>query len=154
MVLFRSSSNAKYSHVIYQLSFYSIFRFIIILKQCYRNPLALDGGLRQQKIDICDITILLQEYGNQRININIYHKYHIVFVCKYRKKLLVSKEILDYIKQFSYEICTKNNIIIKYMEADKDYIYYMIETESTISLSKFGRMDILLVAQAMFLKKY
>ena len=32
------------------------------------------------------------------------------------------------------------------MEADKDYIYYMIETESTISLSKFGRMDILLVA--------
>ncbi|EIC97198.1 transposase IS200-like domain protein [Lachnoanaerobaculum saburreum F0468] len=25
-------------------------------------------------------------------------QYHIIFVCKYRKKLLVSKEISDYIK--------------------------------------------------------
>ena len=94
----------------------------------------------------------------------------------YRKKLLVSKEISDYIKQFSYEICTKSNIIIKYMDTDKDHIHYMIETEPTISISKvvnliksyttyniwkkhteylknhfgknihFGRMDILLVA--------
>ena len=54
----------------------------------------------------------------------------------YRKKLLVSKEISDYIKQFSYEICTKSNIIIKYMETDKDHIHYMIETEPTISISK------------------
>ena len=59
-----------------------------------------------------------------------------IFVCKYRKKLLVSKEISDYIKQFSYEICTKNNIIIRYMETDKDHIHYMIETEPTISISK------------------
>ena len=103
-------------------------------------------------------------------------QYHIIFVCKYRKKLLVSKEISDYIKQFSYEICTKSNIIIKYMETGKDHIHYMIETEPTISISKvvnliksyttyhiwkkhteylknhfgknihFGRMDILLVA--------
>ena len=63
-------------------------------------------------------------------------QYHIIFVCKYRKKLLVSKEISDYIKQFSYEICTKSNIIIKYMETDKDHIHYMIETEPTISISK------------------
>ena len=52
------------------------------------------------------------------------------------KKLLVSKEISDYIKQFSYEIYTKSNIIIKYMETDKDHIHYMIETEPTISISK------------------
>ena len=63
-------------------------------------------------------------------------QYHMIFVCKYRKKLLVSKEISDYIKQFSYEICTKNNIIIRYMETDKDHIHYMIETEPTISISK------------------
>lgn len=63
-------------------------------------------------------------------------QYHIIFVCKYRKKLLVSKEISDYTKQFSYEICTKSNIIIKYMETDKDHIHYMIETEPTISISK------------------
>ena len=30
----------------------------------------------------------------------------------------------------------KSNIIIKYMETDKDHIHYMIETEPTISISK------------------
>ena len=46
-------------------------------------------------------------------------QYHIIFVCKYRKKLLVSKEISDYIKQFSYEICTKSNIIINIWKQTK-----------------------------------
>ena len=63
-------------------------------------------------------------------------QYHIIFVCKYRKKLLVSKEISDYIKQFSYEIYKKHNIIIKYMKTDKDHTQYMIETVPTISISK------------------
>ena len=63
-------------------------------------------------------------------------QYHIIFVCEYRKKLLALKEISDYIKQFSYEICAKSNIAIKYMETDKDHIHYMIETEPTISISK------------------
>ena len=63
-------------------------------------------------------------------------QYHMIFVCKYRKKLLVSKEISAYIKQFSYEICATNNIIIRYMETDKDHIHYMIETEPTISINK------------------
>ena len=67
-------------------------------------------------------------------------QYHMIFVCKYRKKLLVSKEISDYIKQFCYEICTKNNIIIKYMETDKDHIHYMIGTEPTISISKVDNL--------------
>nr|WP_308450896.1 transposase [Brotaphodocola catenula] len=43
-------------------------------------------------------------------------QYHIIFVCKYRKKLLVSQQISDDIKQFSYEICQKHKVIIKYME--------------------------------------
>ena len=79
---------------------------------------------------------MLWEYGNQRTDINIYYSIILFFVCKYRKKLLALKEISDYIKQFSYEICTKSNIIIKYMETDKDHIHYMIETEPTISISK------------------
>ena len=56
-------------------------------------------------------------------------QYHIIFVCKYRKKLLVSQQVSDDIKQFSYEICQKHKVIIKYMETDKDHIHYMIETE-------------------------
>nr|WP_243013864.1 MULTISPECIES: transposase [unclassified Clostridium] len=31
-------------------------------------------------------------------------QYHIIFVCKYRKKLLVSRQMSDDIQQFSYEI--------------------------------------------------
>ncbi len=63
-------------------------------------------------------------------------QYHIIFVCKYRKKLLISKEISEDIKQFSYEICRKHPVIIKYMETDKDPIPYMIETEPAMSVSK------------------
>ena len=63
-------------------------------------------------------------------------QYHIIFVCKYRKKLLMSKQISDDIKQFSYEICQKHKIIIRYMETDKDHIHYMIETDPTMSISK------------------
>ncbi len=48
----------------------------------------------------------------------------------------MSKKISDDIKQFSYEICQKHGIIIKYMETDKDHIHYMIEAEPTISVSK------------------
>ena len=55
---------------------------------------------------------------------------------EYRKKLLMSKQISDDIKQFSYKICQKHKVIIRYMETDKDHIHYMIETEPTMSISK------------------
>ena len=61
-------------------------------------------------------------------------QYHIIFVCKYRKKLLTVKQISDDIKQFSYEIYQKHKVIIRYMETDKDHIHYMIETEPTMSI--------------------
>ncbi|MEE0295682.1 MAG: IS200/IS605 family transposase, partial [Lachnospiraceae bacterium] len=67
-------------------------------------------------------------------------QYHIIFVCKYRKKLLVSRQISDDIKQFSYEICQRHSVIIRYMETDKDHIHYMIETEPTMSISKIVNM--------------
>ena len=47
-------------------------------------------------------------------------QYHIIFVCKYGKKMRVSKQIVDDIKQYSYEICQKHKVIIRYMETDKD----------------------------------
>lgn len=63
-------------------------------------------------------------------------QYHLIFVCKYRKKLLTDKIISEDIKQLSYEICNKHNVIIKEMETDNDHIHYMIETDPTISISK------------------
>ena len=64
---------------------------------------------------------------------------YIIFVCKYRKKLRVSKQISDDIKQFSYEICQRHKVSIRYMETDKDHIHYMIETEANINLSDLVR---------------
>ena len=67
-------------------------------------------------------------------------QYHVIFVCKYRKKLLEIKDISDDIKQFSYEICCKHNVNIKYMETDKDHIHYMIETIPNSNLSNIIKM--------------
>ena len=50
--------------------------------------------------------------------------------------ILVSKPIADDIKLFSYEICQKHHVMIRYMETDKDHIHYMIETQPTMSVSK------------------
>lgn len=66
-------------------------------------------------------------------------QYHLIFVCKYRKKLLVSRQIADEVKLLSNEICKKHKVIIKYMEVDKDHIHYMIETRPNINLSNFVR---------------
>ena len=63
-------------------------------------------------------------------------QYHVIFVCKYRKKLFLLKKLSDDIKNLYYEICNKHNIKIKYLEADKDHIHYMIEAEPSISISK------------------
>lgn len=62
-------------------------------------------------------------------------QYHLIFVCKYRKRLFLLPNISDDIKQFSYEICSRHDIQIKYMETDKDHIHYMIETTPNVALS-------------------
>ena len=53
--------------------------------------------------------MLYFEYGWMEIKKQekILIQYHIIFVCKYRKKLFILKQISDDIKQLSYEICEK-----------------------------------------------
>ena len=67
-------------------------------------------------------------------------QYHIIFVCKYRKKLFLLKHIFYDIKNFSIDICNKNNLLIKYMETDNDHIHYMIETTPNISIFKIVKL--------------
>ena len=66
-------------------------------------------------------------------------QYHLIFVCKYRKKLLVNQNVTIDIKRLSLEICKKHNVVIHYMEVDKDHIHYMIETTPNINMSNFIR---------------
>ena len=67
------------------------------------------------------------------------HKYllqfHLIFVCKYRKPLLSHKRISDEIKELSRQLCQRHDVIIRYMETDRDHIHYMVELPPTVAIS-------------------
>ncbi len=51
-------------------------------------------------------------------------RYHIIFVIKYRKKLL--KKYGNEIKQFVFEIAKESDFDIQEMEVDKDHLHLMM----------------------------
>lgn len=57
--------------------------------------------------------------------------YYFIFVCKYRKKLLIKYG--EDIKQIMFDIGKNYDFTIKEMEADKDYIHMMISSVPKIS---------------------
>lgn len=63
-------------------------------------------------------------------------QYHLILVCKYRKKLLSVNQVSKDIKNLSKVILEKHNVLIKYMETDKDHIHYMLELNPDMSVSK------------------
>ena len=58
-------------------------------------------------------------------------RYHIIFVCKYRKQLLI--KLGDEIKNIMYDIPERYDFKILEMEVYKDHIHFMVETEPKIS---------------------
>ena len=64
--------------------------------------------------------------------------YHIIFVCKYRKKLLIKYG--EDVKQIMYDISKKYDFDIKEMEVDKDHIHIMISSAPKISPLQIVRM--------------
>ena len=107
----------------------------LLLKKGYRNPTGFRRWVKVAKSSGLCYTYAMGTWKSKNRHKYLL-QYHIIFVCKYRKKLLTSKQISDDIKQFSYEICQRYNVIIRHMETDKDHIHYMIETEPTMSVSK------------------
>ena len=107
------------------------------LKQGYRNPTGFRRWVKAAKSGGQCYTCVMGTWKSKNRHKYLL-QYHIIFVCRYRKKLLMSKQISDDIKQFSYEICQKHKAVIRYMETDKDHIHYMIETEPTMSIRKPG----------------
>ena len=57
--------------------------------------------------------------------------YHIIFVCKYRKKLLIKYG--EDVKQIMYDIRKRYDIDTKDMEVDKDHSHMMISSVPKIS---------------------
>ena len=58
-------------------------------------------------------------------------KYHLIFVCKYRKKLLIKYG--EEIKQIMKDISYKYDFDIIEMEVDKDHIHLMIDSVPKLS---------------------
>ena len=64
-------------------------------------------------------------------------QYHLIFVCKYRKKLL--KKYGSEIKQIFYDISLTSDFKILEMEVDKDHIHLMISATPKLSISVIVR---------------
>lgn len=87
-------------------------------------------------MDECDYAIIMRKNKLNKTYRSINHSkfiliYHIIFTCKYRKKLLVKYG--DEIKQIMFNIGNKYDFDIKEMEVDKDHIHLMIDSLSKIS---------------------
>ena len=59
-------------------------------------------------------------------------KYHVILVCKYRKKLLIGAVEYD-MKQIIQNISDLSDFNIEVMETDKDHIHMMICSEPKLS---------------------
>ena len=59
-------------------------------------------------------------------------KYHIIFVCKYRRRLLYGK--IDFtMKNILLDIANSSDFKIEVMETDKDHIHLLISSEPKLS---------------------
>lgn len=61
-------------------------------------------------------------------------KLHIVFCCKYRKKLLEGP-LDDDIKQWCLDVYHKNDVLIDMMETDKNHIHLLVDIPHTLKIS-------------------
>ena len=64
-----------------------------------------------------------------------YLKVHLVFVCKYRKELLVNNDIDFKVKQIFKDTESKSDFIIDIMETDIDHMHLLVSYPPKISIS-------------------
>jgi putative transposase len=65
-------------------------------------------------------------------------KYHFVFACKYRKKLLRHQNIADEIKLLFIDIAYKSGFAIDVMEVDDDHIHVLVDAPTTLSATSIA----------------
>lgn len=63
-----------------------------------------------------------------------YLKVHLIFVCKYRKKLLEGK-IDEDLKQIIFEICNNSSFKMDIMETDRDHLHMLLNITPAYSIS-------------------
>ena len=68
-----------------------------------------------------------------------YLKVHLVFVCKYRKQLLVNNDIDLKVKEIFKDIESKSDFNIDIMETDKNHIHLLVSYPPKVSISSIVR---------------
>lgn len=76
----------------------------------------------------------MDQYQHRRHNKNLL-MVHLIFVTKYRKKLLTGY-MRDETKQLLFEACQKHHWYIKRMETDKDHVHILLQYNPTDSITK------------------
>ena len=67
-----------------------------------------------------------------------YLKVHLIFVCKYRKKLLINN-FDNIVKNIILEISYRSNFIIDILETDEDHIHMLISYPPKFSVTSIVR---------------
>lgn len=67
-----------------------------------------------------------------------YLKCHMIFVCKYRRRILYGA-LEDSVKQSMSDIADKSDFTIEMMETDKDHVHLLIQYPPTLSVSSIVR---------------
>jgi putative transposase len=67
-----------------------------------------------------------------------YLKCHLIFVCKYRKAILVG-QLNDDVKRIFESIASKSDFDIEVMETDRDHIHFLIRYIPGLSISQIVR---------------
>ena len=72
-----------------------------------------------------------------------YLKCHLIFVCKYRKKLLVV-QLKDDMKSLLLNITQNSDFEIEVFESDLDHIHFLIRYLPKLSITLFGSIKVIL----------
>ena len=67
-----------------------------------------------------------------------YLKCHLIFVCKYRKRMLIGK-LDDDVKQVFLSIAEKSDFEIEVMETDLDHVHFLIRYIPRLSIAQIVR---------------
>lgn len=63
--------------------------------------------------------------------------YHLVFVVKYRRKVLTSDRIIDLLKQKVYEISERFEVEVLGIEPNMDHVHLLFKSKPTLDLPKY-----------------
>jgi putative transposase len=64
-------------------------------------------------------------------------QYHLVQVVKYRRKVFVSDDMIDFLKQKTKEISSTFEVEIINQECDKDHIHIIFKAKPTLNIPKY-----------------